>query len=149
MRQTWPVAVVVGVGQGSLWMLYLAGVLLGLAEVFYDTSSQSILPQVVGRSVLPRANSRLYLGELTANNFVGPPLGGFLVAAGAAAPLASAGSGIDLEQLLDEVELTGELPAVREIAERLVPGRLADVQSAALLERAATRALLAAAGVLA
>ncbi|TXI55311.1 MAG: hypothetical protein E6Q57_01305 [Mycobacterium sp.] len=72
-----------------------------------------------------------------------------LVAAGAAAPLASAGSGIDLEQLLDEVELTGELPAVREIAERLVPGRLADVQSAALLERAATRALLAAAGVLA
>ena len=80
-------AVVVGAGQGSLWMLYLAGVLLGLAEVFYDTSSQSILPQVVGRSVLPRANSRLYLGELTANNFVGPPLGGFLVAAGAALAL--------------------------------------------------------------
>jgi MFS family permease len=76
-------AVAVGAGLGSLWMLYLAGVLIGMAEVFYDTSSQSILPQVVGRSVLPRANSRLYLGELAANNFVGPPLGGFLIAASA------------------------------------------------------------------
>lgn len=80
-------AIVVGVGLGSIWMLYLAGVLIGVAEVFYDTSSQSILPQVVDRSVLPTANARLYMGELGANQFVGPPLGGFLVAAGAALAL--------------------------------------------------------------
>ena len=66
--------------QGSVWLLYLAGIAVGVAEVFYDTSSQSILPQVVDRTALPTANSRLYAGELAANNFVGPPLGGFLVA---------------------------------------------------------------------
>jgi MFS family permease len=80
-------AVAAGTGAGALWMLYAAGLLIGLAEVFYDTSSQSILPQVVGRDALPTANSRLYMGELAANNFVGPPLGGVLVAAGAALAL--------------------------------------------------------------
>lgn len=71
-------------GQGSIWLLYLAGIAVGVAEVFYDTASQSILPQVVDRSALPVANSRLYAGELAANNFIGPPLGGFLVAGVAA-----------------------------------------------------------------
>jgi MFS family permease len=74
-------------GVESIWPLYVAGLLVGIAEVFYDTSSQSILPQVVDRSVLPTANARLYAGELTANQFIGPPLGGFLVAAGAALAL--------------------------------------------------------------
>lgn len=77
-------ALTLAAGQGSIWLLYLAGIAVGIAEVFYDTSSQSILPQVVDRSALPTANSRLYAGELAANNFVGPPLGGFLVAAMAA-----------------------------------------------------------------
>ncbi len=77
-------ALALSAGQGSIWLLYLAGIAVGVAEVFYDTSSQSILPQVVDRSALPTANARLYAGELAANNFVGPPLGGFLVAGMAA-----------------------------------------------------------------
>lgn len=80
-------AVAVWAGAGSIWPLYLAGLLIGVAEVFYDTSSQSILPQVVSRPQLPSANARLYAGELTANQFIGPPLGGFLIAAGAALAL--------------------------------------------------------------
>ena len=76
-------ALVLATGQGSIWLLYLAGIAVGVSEVFYDTASQSILPQVVDRSALPTANARLYAGELTANNFIGPPLGGFLVAAAA------------------------------------------------------------------
>ncbi|GAA1443612.1 MFS transporter [Leifsonia poae] len=69
-------------GAGSIWILYAAALCVGIAETIYDTSSQSILPQVVSRSALSRANGRLYAAELTANQFVGPPLGGFLVAAG-------------------------------------------------------------------
>ncbi|MFF1574626.1 MFS transporter [Leifsonia sp. NPDC058292] len=71
-------------GAGSIWALYIAAVLIGVAETIYDTSAQSILPQVVDSAVLSRANGRLYAAELTANQFVGPPLGGVLVAAGAA-----------------------------------------------------------------
>jgi len=71
-------------GIGSIWMLYAAAICIGVAETVYDTSSQSILPQLVSRDRLSRANGRLYAAELTANEFVGPPLGGFLVATGVA-----------------------------------------------------------------
>ncbi|MEO8106628.1 MAG: MFS transporter [Actinomycetes bacterium] len=74
---------------GQLWVLYLAALLLGVAETLYDTSAQSILPQVVDRKLLSRANGRLYSVELAANEFIGPPLGGLLVAAGAALSLAT------------------------------------------------------------
>lgn len=69
-------------GATSIWLLYAAAVCVGVAETVYDTSSQSILPQLVARDQLSRANGRLYAAELTANQFIGPPLGGFLVAAG-------------------------------------------------------------------
>lgn len=69
-------------GLDSLALLYGVALVVGVTETFYDTASQSILPQVVGRGALDRANGRLYAAELTANQFVGPPLGGLLVAAG-------------------------------------------------------------------
>lgn len=69
-------------GAGSIWLLYAAAICIGVAETVYDTSSQSILPQLVSKPSLSRANGRLYAAELTTNQFVGPPLGGFLVAAG-------------------------------------------------------------------
>ncbi len=69
---------------GSVAVLYVVAFGVGVTETLYDTSAQSILPQVVPRTALPRANGRLYAAELTANQFVGPPLGGLLVAAGAA-----------------------------------------------------------------
>jgi MFS family permease len=73
----------------AIWVLYGVALLLGTAETVYDTCAQSILPQVVARDRLPRANGRLIAAELTANEFVGPPLGGLLVAAGVAAAFAT------------------------------------------------------------
>lgn len=72
------------IGGGSIWLLYGAAFLVGVAETVYDTSAQSILPQLVSREALSRANGRLYAAELTTNQFIGPPLGGLLVAVGAA-----------------------------------------------------------------
>lgn len=77
------------VDRGSIWTLYVVALCIGVAETIYDTSAQSILPQVVARGQLSRANGRLYAAELTANQFIGPPLGGFLVVAGAAAAFAT------------------------------------------------------------
>ena len=73
----------------AIWALYALALLLGTAETVYDTCAQSILPQVVARDRLPRANGRLIAAELTANEFIGPPLGGLLVAAGVAAAFAT------------------------------------------------------------
>jgi MFS family permease len=78
-----------GFGVGSIWVLYVVAFCVGIAETIYDTSAQSILPQIVSRDLLSRANGRLYAVELTANQFVGPPLGGLLVAVGAAIAFAA------------------------------------------------------------
>jgi MFS family permease len=85
------VAVLLGLesSAAAIWVLYLVALLLGTAETVYDTCAQSILPQVVPRDRLPRANGRLIAAELTANEFVGPPLGGLLVAAGIALAFAT------------------------------------------------------------
>jgi MFS family permease len=77
-------ALAVAADLAGLPMLYAVAVLLGAAETLFDTSAQSLLPAVVPRDDLTRANSRLYAVELIANEFIGPPLGGLLAAAGLA-----------------------------------------------------------------
>ena len=71
-------------GLASLPMLYVVAFALGVAETLFDTSAQSIMPNIVEGDRLSRANGRLYAVELTMNQFVGPPLGGFLAATGVA-----------------------------------------------------------------
>src|SRR5215218_594425 len=77
-------ALAVAADQAGLVMLYAVALLLGIAETLFDTSAQSLLPAIVARDDLTRANSRLFAVELVANTFVGPPLGGLLAAAGLA-----------------------------------------------------------------
>jgi MFS family permease len=77
-------ALAVAVDLATLAMVYVVAVLLGIAETLFDTSAQSLLPALVSREDLTRANSRLFAVELVANTFIGPPLGGLLAAAGLA-----------------------------------------------------------------
>ncbi len=85
------VLVVVGtaalLGQLSLPLLYLAVVLLGCCEVLFDTTSQSLLPDVVGREQLGAANGRLIGVQTVLRNFAGAPLAGVLVGVAGAAVL--------------------------------------------------------------
>jgi MFS family permease len=71
-------------------ILYVVAFALGIGETLFDTAAQSIIPMVVHRDELARANSKLYAAEMIANEFVGPPLGGVL--AGVAIALAFSGS---------------------------------------------------------
>lgn len=71
---------------GSLIVLYVVGFLLGCAETIFDNSAQTIMPAIVRKDQLERANGRLYAAEIINNQFAGPPLGGFLFAFAAAAP---------------------------------------------------------------
>jgi MFS family permease len=74
-------------GGGSIWALYVVAVGVGSAETIYDTAAQSIVPQVVGRGQLARANGRMFAAEQTADEFAGPPLAGVLASAGVVAAL--------------------------------------------------------------
>ena len=86
-------AVLVAAENEGLWALYLVGFALGVGETLFDTAAQSILPNIVtDKGQLAKANGRLYAVELTANQFVGPPLGGLVVAVSAA--LALGGSAV-------------------------------------------------------
>jgi MFS family permease len=58
----------------------------GVAEVFADTATGTLLPMLVARGDLGVGNARLMAGTLTANQLVGPPVGAFLFAAGMAWP---------------------------------------------------------------
>ena len=69
---------------------------LGVGETFHDTAAQSILPNVVPADRLGKANRRLYAVELSANQFVGPPLGGLIAAASLAGALATTAAGYAL-----------------------------------------------------
>jgi MFS family permease len=82
-------AVVIALGHEQLWLLYVVAFTLGVFETLFDTAAQSIMPAIVDKDELSRANGRLYAVELTMNQFVGPPLGGFLAAAAMAAGFAT------------------------------------------------------------
>lgn len=64
----------------SLPMIYAAAFVIGAGETFFDTNAQSIVPALVGRDRLVTANGRLFAVEMVMNSFVGPPLGGLLIA---------------------------------------------------------------------
>lgn len=68
----------------SIVALYLVAFAAGVAEVFYATSAQAIVPMLVARSLLPRANAAQQLSDQAANQFAGPALGGLLIGIGAA-----------------------------------------------------------------
>lgn len=68
----------------SILALYLVAFGAGVAEVFYDTSAQAIVPMIVERPLLPRANAAQQVADQAANQFAGPALGGILIGIGAA-----------------------------------------------------------------
>jgi MFS family permease len=69
------VAIAVGAGTRSLPLFYLLGFGLSTAQTFADSATQALVPALVPKAGLERANSRLYAVETTTTQFVGPPLG--------------------------------------------------------------------------
>jgi MFS family permease len=73
--------------------LLVATFLLGVGEVLYDNTAQTLMPSLVPQNQLEKANGRLWSAEEAANRFIGPPLGSVLLATGFALPfLVDAGS---------------------------------------------------------
>lgn len=77
---------------GSLPLLYIAFALVGVMEISADNAALSVLPDLVRDDDLDRANGRIATAQLVADEFVGPPLGGFLFGIAVAAPVAATGA---------------------------------------------------------
>ncbi|HJT37316.1 MAG TPA: MFS transporter [Actinomycetota bacterium] len=70
----------------SLPLLYVGVFILGTGETLFDNAAQAIMPMIVERKDLERANARLYAAQIVTTEFAGPPIGSFLFAAAASAP---------------------------------------------------------------
>lgn len=93
------VSLLVG-GVDSIPVLYVAAFALGLCQVVYDSAARAILPQVVDRPGLDRANSWLTVEETVGQSFVGPPVGAALFGWFRAAPFVGSAIGFALAALL-------------------------------------------------
>ena len=65
------------------WPLYITLVitafLFGLSEVLRDNSAQTLMPSVVDKESLEKANGRMWSAESLTNSFIGPPLGSLII----------------------------------------------------------------------
>jgi len=79
-------AVAVLLDAASIALLCTTLFLLGTAETLFDNAAISILPIVVPRANLTKANGRLLGAQIVTNDLAAPPLGGLLFATAAAVP---------------------------------------------------------------
>lgn len=80
--------------------LYAAAFLLGVAETVYDSAARAMLPSVVRRDQLDTGNSLLSTEENVGQSFLGAPIGAFLFALFAAAPLLTNAVGFTIAAVL-------------------------------------------------
>lgn len=67
-------------------LLYGVALVVGIAEVVFDTSAQALVPSLVDRRDLETANGRVVVAEIVGNEFAGPAIGGALFALAIAVP---------------------------------------------------------------
>lgn len=79
-------AVIIATGRANVVVVLGTLFILGIAEVFADITTSTLLPMVVAKPDLGVANARIVSGFVTANQLVGPPIGAFLFAVGMAVP---------------------------------------------------------------
>jgi MFS family permease len=81
-------ALAVLTGEASIPVLLVVFFATTTAYTVFHNASQAALPMVVDRDGLSRANARFQTVQIVGATLVGPPLGGLLFAAAAAAPFA-------------------------------------------------------------
>jgi MFS family permease len=118
-------------GIESLPLLYIAFALVGVMEIAADNAASSVLPDLVEPDDLDRANGRIATAQLVADEFVGPPFGGFLFALAVAAPLAVTGGLYAAAGLLFLAIPRQPLPAITEEAVAKPPAMWRDAAAGA------------------
>ncbi len=71
----------------TIWWLYLVIFVYGACETLYDGAIRAVVPSVVPKAKLPRANARIEGAELVVQNFAAAPLTSLLFAVAVLIPL--------------------------------------------------------------
>ena len=94
------IAITTGLELITLPILLGAVFIFGVGEVIYDTTLQSMMPEVLTKDQLDRGNARLQIVGITLAEFVGAPVSGLLFAASIALPFYFGAGGILLAVVL-------------------------------------------------
>ncbi|WP_163010849.1 MFS transporter [Streptomyces dangxiongensis] len=81
-------AAATAVGWVPVTLLVLLAFLCGIAEVFFDSAAQAVVPRLAADRQLERTNARIIGAQITGTGFIGPPLGAALWAVGQPWPFA-------------------------------------------------------------
>lgn len=108
-------ALAIALGNSPLVLLYVVAFLLGCAETIFDNAGQAIVPSLVRKDQLERANGRMYAAEMITNQFAGPPLGAFLFVTAASSPFFLDSASFLIAALLI-LSFQGTFRAPREVA---------------------------------
>lgn len=90
----------VATGHATIAVVLAVLFTVGVAEVFADNTSATLLPMLVARDDLAIANARLQTGFITVNQLAGPPIGAALFAAGTALPFGTQALAVGLGAVL-------------------------------------------------
>ena len=93
-------ALLITTEQVTIFWLYLVTFVVGICEVFADTTSQSLIPAIVKNKELEKANSRMEMTFTIFQDFIGAPIGGLLYAVAIAAPFIANSLGFLIAALL-------------------------------------------------
>ncbi|GAA1232973.1 hypothetical protein GCM10009665_24070 [Kitasatospora nipponensis] len=83
-------AALVALGRADLLVLITAILVTGMAQCFFDASSQAVIPTLIGRDkdALTRTNGRYWAIDTVGRSLAGPPIGSAAFALSAAVPFA-------------------------------------------------------------
>jgi len=93
-------AIGVATGAVTIYWLIAATFIIGICEVASDTTSQSLIPQILDEKSYEKGNSRLQVSETVIQGFVGSPLSGFIYAIAMYLPFAFNSLGFAIAALL-------------------------------------------------
>lgn len=99
--------VLVAAHAATIIAVYAVVFICGLAEVLRDTTAGTMVPSIVHPDQLDRANGRMVTAEIAGNEFIGPPLGGYLFGVAMVLPFA-----VNSGTLTIAVVLIASMPAL-------------------------------------
>lgn len=79
--------IVTATGNLTIWWLYAIVFIYGIFETVYDGAIRAVVPSILAKAQLPRANSLIEAGEQVIQNFVSGPATSLLFAVSALIPL--------------------------------------------------------------
>jgi MFS family permease len=80
-------AVITVSGTLTIWALFAGVLVFGVGETLFDNATNAVIPGVVRRDQLDRANGWIQAAQITVDSFIATPIGGVLFAVSLALPL--------------------------------------------------------------